>query len=349
MDPMATGVLVIGIGGGTKYLQNFLDGTKSYVAKAMWGCETDTYDALGKVLRRAPHDHITAEQVEEALAKFRGPILQKPPLYSALHHEGKRFYEYAREGIPLPIEIKSRPVATEKLELVEFTREHDFKFPAEEAPEEDKLEAKALDTMYKVTPAAETVAKAGEKRERSAEAEDAAVVKKVKTDGETQELNPPVAKIAMDVTKGFYVRSLVYDLGAELNSAAHMVELVRTRQAGWELGKNVFEWEELMESDEEVWGPKVEGTLRKWWEHKVEPKEIVTSTNVWVSKADRGAAREAEQEAARKAAAEKAEAEAKVLQAMIMEKVEEAPVTEVEAEETPMADVTVENAGVKKD
>lgn len=294
---MATGVLVIGIGGGTKYLQNFLNGSKTYLTKAMFGCETDTYDAMGKILRRAEHAHIDKEMVEKALDKFRGEIMQKPPLYSALHHEGKRYYEYAREGIPLPVEIKERPVKTLELELTEFTREHGFKFPEEEAEEEVKLEAEALDKLHHDTTST-TTANAGEKHEREGTPEESAA-KKSKTE-ETTGPNPPVASISMTVTKGFYVRSLVYDLGLELNSAAHMVALIRTRQADWELGKNVFEWEELMEQGEEVWGKKVEGSLRAWWAKKGAPDGIVTAEGVFVSKEERKAQRMKEDEERRK-------------------------------------------------
>ena len=283
---MATGVLVIGIGGGTKFLQNFLTGTKTYVTKAMFGCETDTYDALGKVLRRAGHEEVTEERVKEALGKFRGQIMQKPPLYSALHHEGKRYYEYAREGIPLPVEIQARPVATEEIELLNFTREHEFEFPKEEAEDEVKKEAEVLDKLHHgELESSKTTANPGEKHPREGTPEESAAKKPKSEATEGGEgLQPPVAEISMTVTKGFYVRSLVYDLGLEVGSAAHMVELVRTRQTDWELGKNVFEWEEFMENGEEVWGKRVEGTLRHWWANKAAPKEIVTAPGEFVPK-----------------------------------------------------------------
>jgi tRNA pseudouridine55 synthase len=77
----------------------------------------------------------------------------------------------------------------------------------------------------------------------------------------------------MTVTSGFYVRSLIHDLGQALGSAAHMVKLVRTRQSDYEVGKeNVLEWEDLMENPEEIWGSKVEGLLRKWAEEKSQAK-----------------------------------------------------------------------------
>jgi tRNA pseudouridine55 synthase len=74
-------VLVIGVGRpGTRQLGSFIACTKSYEAVALFGCNTDTYDSAGKILRRAPYSHITREAVEKALNAFRGNIMQKPPM-----------------------------------------------------------------------------------------------------------------------------------------------------------------------------------------------------------------------------------------------------------------------------
>ena len=82
LDPMATGVLIVGIGSGTKQLNHLLSGTKEYEAICVFGTVTDTYDAEGKILRRAPTEHITRAIVESALEEFRGDILQQPPMYA---------------------------------------------------------------------------------------------------------------------------------------------------------------------------------------------------------------------------------------------------------------------------
>lgn len=74
-------MLVTGIFSGTKVLQQFLSCKKTYECVALFGCSTDTYDAVGKILSRAPHQHITREAVEGALNGFRGDIMQKPPMY----------------------------------------------------------------------------------------------------------------------------------------------------------------------------------------------------------------------------------------------------------------------------
>src|SRR5271154_3847386 len=81
LDPMATGVLIIGIGSGTKLLHQNLAGTKEYETICVFGTVTDSYDAEGKILRREPTEHITRTKVEEALEQFRGEILQQPPMY----------------------------------------------------------------------------------------------------------------------------------------------------------------------------------------------------------------------------------------------------------------------------
>lgn len=140
LDPLATGVLIMGIGSGTKQLGSFLECTKTYEATVLFGAATDTYDVLGKVLRRAPHEHVTRRRVEEALEKFRGKIMQRPPIYSALRVQGKRLYEYAREGTQVPTEIQERPVEVKKLGIIEWLTggSHKYKLPEEEAEDEAK-------------------------------------------------------------------------------------------------------------------------------------------------------------------------------------------------------------------
>lgn len=137
---MATGVLIIGVGKGTKHLHDFLNCTKSYEATLLFGAATDTYDVKGKILGKAPYAHVTREKVEEALERFQGKIMQRPPVYSALRVQGKRLYEYAREGKEVPVEIQERPVTVENLEILEWLEpgSHEHRWPAEEAEQEEK-------------------------------------------------------------------------------------------------------------------------------------------------------------------------------------------------------------------
>ncbi|KAF2971811.1 hypothetical protein GQX73_g1696 [Xylaria multiplex] len=135
LDPLATGVLILGVGKGTKSLQSFLDCTKTYETVVLFGASTDTYDRVGKILKKTAYDHITRPLVEEALKSFRGKFQQMPPLYSALKMEGKPLYEYAREGKPIPREIATREVEVSELELLEWYEPgtHSHRWPSEEA------------------------------------------------------------------------------------------------------------------------------------------------------------------------------------------------------------------------
>jgi tRNA pseudouridine55 synthase len=76
---MASGVLIAGVGSGTKELTQLLGGWKEYETTCVFGIETDSYDGEGKIVRRAPTEHITREKVEKALDAFKGEISQMPP------------------------------------------------------------------------------------------------------------------------------------------------------------------------------------------------------------------------------------------------------------------------------
>jgi tRNA pseudouridine55 synthase len=115
LDPFATGLLPLCFGEATKFSQDLLEADKTYLATVHLGITTTTGDTEGEVLETRDVD-VTTEQVEAALARFRGPILQVPPMYSALKRDGKALYEYAREGVTL--EREARPVTIHELELV---------------------------------------------------------------------------------------------------------------------------------------------------------------------------------------------------------------------------------------
>jgi tRNA pseudouridine55 synthase len=302
LDPLATGVLILGIGSGTKSLPDFLGCTKSYEAVLLFGKATDTYDTEGKVVARKSYGHITKEQVEEALAKFKGKIMQKPPIFSALKVNGKKLYEYAREGKEVPIEIEARPVETEVLEMTEWMEggTHDYHWPEVEAETSEKeLANKVLHLNGDKSPEPEAAkptesedAAAGDKRKRddtvggAVEPEGVPTPKRSKADGEpevsgalpdtsstetTQPTEPvkrtpcpaPACRLRMTVTSGFYVRSLCHDLGAAVGSLGIMASLTRTRQGEFELGKNVFEYEDL-EKGEDHWTPQIQQMLESW-------------------------------------------------------------------------------------
>ena len=98
LDPMATGVLPVCLGEATKIAGFILEGDKSYDAVIRLGVETDTQDAMGKVVDEKPVPALSLAQIEQALSSFRGTFQQTPPMYSAVKIAGKRLYEMARAG-----------------------------------------------------------------------------------------------------------------------------------------------------------------------------------------------------------------------------------------------------------
>jgi tRNA pseudouridine55 synthase len=117
LDPFATGLLPLCFGEATKFSQDLLEADKTYDAVVHLGITTTTGDTEGEAVETRPVS-VTLEQIEAALAKFRGPILQVPPMYSALKRDGKALYEYAREGITL--EREARPVTIHQLEMLAY-------------------------------------------------------------------------------------------------------------------------------------------------------------------------------------------------------------------------------------
>jgi len=99
LDPMATGLLICLIGRkATKRMNEFMEEPKEYTGTIRLGESTPSYDAETEVTRRVPTDHLSAEQILEAAASFKGEILQEPPMYSALKVGGERLYKKARRG-----------------------------------------------------------------------------------------------------------------------------------------------------------------------------------------------------------------------------------------------------------
>lgn len=159
LDPFATGVLPICIGKATRLIE-YLDEDKEYLATVQFGKNTATYDLEGEIT--ATFDKkVTEEDVKNALKAFEGEISQIPPIYSAIKVNGKKLYDYARQG--QDIEIKPRKVTISKIELKEF----------------DKTSQSA--------------------------------------------------KITVACSKGTYIRSIAYDLGAKLGCGGYLTALERTK------------------------------------------------------------------------------------------------------------------------
>lgn len=118
LDPFATGLLPLCFGEATKFSQDLLDADKTYEATVHLGQRTDTGDTEGQVLETLPVD-VTRAQIDAVLERFRGPLQQIPPMYSALKRDGKPLYEYARAGITL--EREARAVVIHVLEVIDFS------------------------------------------------------------------------------------------------------------------------------------------------------------------------------------------------------------------------------------
>ncbi len=161
LDPLASGLLVLLVGNATRLFDRMQDFTKTYVAGFRLGLRTDSQDITGKVVEGfVPGGAlpVSREAVEAALVRFRGGIMQLPPMHSALKKDGQPLYKLARRGVE--VERVPRAMTVFRLELLDF----------------DGVEG----------------------------------------------------VLSMDVSKGFYVRTLIDDLGDALAVGATMTTLVRT-------------------------------------------------------------------------------------------------------------------------
>ncbi|MBO1928244.1 tRNA pseudouridine(55) synthase TruB [Thiomicrorhabdus sp. 6S2-11] len=118
LDPFATGLLPICLGEATKVSGLLLDSDKRYTATLKLGEQSDTGDTEGEIIRTASVPELSEDSINAVLKQFTGSIEQVPPMYSALKHQGKPLYWYARQGIE--IERPARPITIHHLELVSF-------------------------------------------------------------------------------------------------------------------------------------------------------------------------------------------------------------------------------------
>jgi tRNA pseudouridine55 synthase len=118
LDPSATGLLIICVGYATKVSGYLTDSNKTYQTRFIMGKTTNSYDLEGEIVSEKNAQHITQSDIEAALVKFEGDILQKPPIYSAIKINGKKLYQYARSNTE--VEISSRPVTIHALKLLDF-------------------------------------------------------------------------------------------------------------------------------------------------------------------------------------------------------------------------------------
>ena len=166
LDPLATGVLVVAVGKATKLINYLENQDKTYVAEALFGIQTDSYDILGNVLNKDDLSNPTDSEIHNQLEILKGSESQIPPIYSAIKVNGKKLYDYAKNG-----------------EMVEILPR--------------KIKIHSLKRVSNI------------------------IDKKV--------------SIEVSANKGFYVRSLINDLGTMLNTYAVMSNLIRTKAGKYDI------------------------------------------------------------------------------------------------------------------
>jgi len=120
LDPMATGVLVLGFGNGTRLLQYITDGDKSYTATVVLGAATITDDREGEIISEVDASQVTDDQIKSGLAKMVGEIQQRPSSVSAVKVDGERAYDRVRAGEVF--ELAARTITISSLDILEIRR-----------------------------------------------------------------------------------------------------------------------------------------------------------------------------------------------------------------------------------
>lgn len=117
LDPMATGVMTVALGGATRFIELMPSHEKSYTAVIKFGIATDTLDITGNILEKSDKK-VSREEFENVLQLFLGDIMQVPPMYSAIKKDGVRLYDLARKGVE--VEREERPVTIKELKLLSY-------------------------------------------------------------------------------------------------------------------------------------------------------------------------------------------------------------------------------------
>ena len=206
LDPLATGVMVVGVGKVTRLLGFLKDLPKRYVAEVVFGVETNTLDADGEVTATHDMSGVTLEDIAEVAKGFVGEIEQIPPMVSAVRVGGKRLHEWAREG--REVERPPRQVQVHSIEVEEGTAE---------ASGSVAIEGGHLAASGEVEEEASgSVAMEGGYSAASGEVEEGTV-----------EASGPVARLDVRCGSGTYIRTLAADIGTALGGGAHVATLRR--------------------------------------------------------------------------------------------------------------------------
>lgn len=266
LDPLASGVLVIGVGSGTKKLGDYTNGSiKKYECVGLLGGSTTTGDSEGELLLKTEVEHVTKDLLNKTRERMVGTLDQTPPIFSALKMDGKRLYEYAREGLPLPRQIKSREVKIYDIDLKDdsLTNNHDYVFLKSEVDETGKTLAEQLANNPTLNDHAVPFAREWNAKNKN-DNELPLPMRIIKDSDvyENAEYRAPLLHFDSTVSSGTYIRSLLSDMGRAVGSSSYMVKLVRWKQAEWDLKKNVFEMEDFTDYGEEIWAPVLDKVLK---------------------------------------------------------------------------------------
>lgn len=261
LDPLASGVLVIGVGTGTKKLANYLSGTvKVYESEALFGVSTTSGDVEGEILTENSVKHLNKDDLFSLKEKFEGSLKQTPPIFAALKMDGKPLHQYAREGKPLPRAIQPRQVTIYDMKFFPDCLSTEHNYPLLRPITDDAKETVKLlnaninnDKLYF---SKEYCDKQGW------DSEDARVDDPIPLSDEelhiieeqADKYRAPLLHFRAKVSSGTYIRSLISDIGKAMKSSSYMVKLIRQQQEKWSLEEgNVFKFEDFSERDEKVW------------------------------------------------------------------------------------------------
>ncbi|KAF9112326.1 hypothetical protein BGX27_003535 [Mortierella sp. AM989] len=237
LDPLARGIVVwakqmavslIRMGAGCKKLHNMTASSKIYIAEGRLGFSSTTLDCTGSLVAEGPTDHVTRDSLIQALYAFKGEITQTPPLYSALSMDGKRLYDYAREGIALPRDIPTRKVQIHELELLSFSDDSIIPDPV---LEQYGFRSSNYVTIATTSPKIlnfNTVFQPKPLTDSSVMSPDHVPI-------------PTMPRglffhIRVHCSSGTYIRTLIADIAARLGTVGHMTDLLRIEQSGFKLG-----------------------------------------------------------------------------------------------------------------
>ncbi len=212
LDRAAAGVLVLCVGAARRFSRFAMEGDKAYVGEITFGVTTDTLDAEGTVLSERDASAVTGEKVARVLEGLEGEIEQRAPAYSAVHVGGERLYELARRGETPNLPTRRVRIITAR--LLDFT-------PGRSRPF-DRLRTAPANGRRAVPSGVE-----GRRTGRH-----------------------PRARVAVECSKGTYLRSLAADIGAALECGAYLSFLVRTRAGAFDIADSLT-IEEVQETIEQ--------------------------------------------------------------------------------------------------